>query len=59
MNTYKILKFSTMWSTSSLTNKVEKILSEKEKEGWEIVSVAFGTNLWYVPTAFITIKKAE
>tara|TARA_B100000809_G_scaffold140254_1_gene137802 strand:+ start:1041 stop:1187 length:147 start_codon:yes stop_codon:yes gene_type:complete len=48
-----------MWSTSSLTNKVEKILSEKEKEGWEIVSVAFGTNLWYVPTAFITIKKAE
>ena len=57
MNTYKILKFSTMWSTSSLTKKVEKILSEREKEGWEIVSVAFGTNLWYAPTAFITLKR--
>ena len=57
MNTYKILKFSTMWSITSLTEKVEKILPEKEKEGWTIFSVAFGTNVWYMPTAFITLKK--
>ena len=46
MNTYKILKYSTMWSTSALTQKVEQLLTEKENEGWRIVSVAFGTNLW-------------
>ena len=57
MNTYKILKYATLWSTSSLTQKVEKILTEKENEGWTIVSVAFGTNTWYAPTAFITLKK--
>jgi len=47
-----------MWSITSLTEKVEKILSEKEKEGWTIFSVAFGTNIWYMPTAFITLKRS-
>lgn len=46
-----------MWSTTSLTKKVEEILPIKEEEGWSIVSVAFGTNIWYMPTAFITLKK--
>jgi len=59
MNTYKTLKYSTMWSTSALTQKVEQLLTEKENEGWRIVSVAFGTNLWYAPTAFITLKKSK
>jgi hypothetical protein len=46
-----------MWSTDSLKRDVEKILNEKASEGYEIVSVAFGFNLWWMPTAFITICK--
>jgi len=45
-----------MWSTDNLTNDVEKILKEKTDEGYEIISVAFGINLWWMPTAFITLK---
>ena len=37
--------------------KVEKMLAEKESEGWEVVSVAFGLNLWWMPTAFVTLRK--
>lgn len=57
MKNYKIIKYSTMWSVRKLTKQVEEILPVKENEGWEIISVAFGTNLWYMPTAFITLKK--
>lgn len=45
-----------MWSTDKLTRDVEKILKEKTDEGYEIISVAFGVNLWWMPTAFITLK---
>ena len=45
-----------MWSTNSLIEEVEYVLNEKSKEGYEIVSVAFGVNLWWMPTAFITIR---
>ncbi|HZK94444.1 MAG TPA: hypothetical protein VFC67_09570 [Prolixibacteraceae bacterium] len=57
MKTYKIIKLSAMWSTSALTSKVERILNEKTSDGYEIVTVAFGVNLWWMPTAFITICK--
>lgn len=57
MKEYRVLKFSTMWSASSLANKVERILNERTHLGWEIVSVSFGINIWYMPTAFITICK--
>jgi len=56
MRTYKILKFSTMWSTKSLMKKVEDVLIEKDQQGWEVVSVAFGINMWMSPTAYITFK---
>jgi len=59
MNTYSILKLSTMWSTSALTRKVEQIIPVKEKEGWTLFSVAFGINLWAMPTAYITLKKSQ
>ena len=55
--TYSIIKESTMWSTDSLKQKVEKILNEKTKEGYEVVTVAFGLNMWWSPTAFITLRK--
>ena len=55
--TYTIIKESAMWSTNSLNRKVEKILNEKTKEGYEVITVAFGLNMWWMPTAFITLRK--
>jgi hypothetical protein len=46
-----------MWSCAKLKQKVEKILNERTKEGYEIVSVAFGINIWLIPTAYITLSK--
>lgn len=54
---YSIVKESTMWSTNSLKKKVENILNEKTNEGYEVVTVAFGLNMWWMPTAFITLRK--
>lgn len=56
MTEFKIIKISTIWLTSKLTSDVETALKEKCAEGYEIVSVAFGVNLWWMPTAFITLK---
>ncbi len=57
MKKYSIIKLSTMWSTNGLKNDVERLLNQKNAQGYEIVSVAFGVNLWWMPTAFITIRK--
>lgn len=57
MKNYSIIKLSTMWSTNGLKNDVERLLNQKNAQGYEIVSVAFGVNLWWKPTAFITIRK--
>ena len=46
-----------MWSTKGLKNDVERLLNEKTTEGYEVVSVAFGVNLWWMPTAFVTVFK--
>ena len=56
---YSIIKKSSMWSTNSLIREVEQILNEKNREGYEVVSVAFGINLWALPTAYITLSKQE
>jgi hypothetical protein len=53
---YSIIKESTMWSTNSLKQKIEKLLNEKTNEGYEIVTVSFGINIWYMPTAFLTLR---
>ena len=55
--TYTIIKESTKWSTDSLKRNVERILNDKTKEGYEVVTVAFGLNMWWMPTAFITLRK--
>lgn len=57
MKTYKIIKLSTMWSTSILIAQVERVLNGKAKDGYEIVTVAFGVNMWWMPTAYITVCK--
>lgn len=57
MKKYNIIKLSTMWSTSNLTKRVEQELNEKTIDGYEIITVAFGLNMWWMPTAFITVCK--
>jgi hypothetical protein len=57
MKNYTIILETEFWSTKALKNKVENILNEKTAEGFEIVSVSFGLNLWWLPTAYITICK--
>ena len=57
MKSYSIIKLSTTWSTQELKNDVERLLNKKTAQGYEIVSVAFGVNLWWMPTAFVTICK--
>lgn len=57
MKKYKVIKLTTMWSTNLLTKKVEQILNEKTIDGYDIVTVAFGVNIWWMPTAYITICK--
>lgn len=57
MKTYKVITLSAVWSMSGLIKKVEQTLNEKTQEGYEIVTVAFGVNLWWLPTAFITVCK--
>jgi hypothetical protein len=54
---YSIISKSAMWSTKSLLKEVVAIINEKNQEGYEIVSVSFGLNLWWMPTAFITLRK--
>lgn len=57
MKKYEIVKISDMWSTNNLRLKTEALVNEKSNEGYEIISVAFGVNVWWMPTAYITICK--
>ncbi len=59
MKTYKIVKYSNMWSTKKLTRRAELIVNDWIREGWELVSISFGFNHWYIPTAFITLSKNQ
>lgn len=54
---YTIITLDTMWSTNNLRNRTEKLLNEKTAQGYQVISVAFGINLWWMPTAFITLYK--
>ena len=57
MISYNVIKLSTMWSTDTLRMEVEQLINQKNREGYEIVTVAFGVNMWWMPTAFVTICK--
>ena len=59
MKKYYVIKISAKWSTDSLKKSVENTLNQKTQEGFEVVSVAFGVNMWWVPTAFITFSRVE
>lgn len=57
MKKYRIIKISSMWSTDKLAREVEQELNMRAGDGYEIVTVAFGVNMWSMPTAYITICK--
>ncbi|WP_158974251.1 hypothetical protein [Cellulophaga sp. L1A9] len=57
MKNYSIIKMYSAWSTEQLRKDVERLVNQKASEGYEITTVAFGINLWWMPTAFITICK--
>ena len=57
MKKYEIIKISEMWSTNTLRKNVESLINKKSDDGYEIITVAFGVNLWWMPTAYITICK--
>ncbi len=57
MKKYEIIKISEMWSTETLRRNVEILINKKSIDGYEIITVAFGVNLWWMPTAYITICK--
>ncbi|MDR0232536.1 MAG: hypothetical protein LBI82_10510 [Dysgonamonadaceae bacterium] len=59
MEQFKVIKISNAWSTYRLTRNVEKSLQQLTVEGYEILSVSFGVNHWWIPTAFITVRKEE
>ena len=63
MKKFTVLFVTPKWSLFKkkfeleLRQEVEKILEEKVKEGYEVVSVSFGRNYnWYI-TAYITLCK--
>ena len=58
MKQFRVYKISNMWATSRLTRDVEKELKRLTDEGYDIISVSFSVNIWWIPTAFITTSKA-
>jgi hypothetical protein len=57
MKKYEITKMYTIWSTNNLKSRVENFLNIASANGNRIVSVSFGVNIWWMPTAYITIEK--
>ncbi len=55
--TFRVLKLSNVWSTEKLRKEVEDTLNRVSKDGWEVVSVAFGSSNAQIATAMITISK--
>ncbi len=48
MKEYKILRVSNAWSTNKLQEEAQKLINQKNSEGWEVVSVSFGYTIWLV-----------
>jgi hypothetical protein len=57
MKKYEITKMSTMWTTDNLKGRVERFLNDSNSQGHKIVTVSFGVNMWWMPTAYITLEK--
>lgn len=59
MKQYTIISKTEYWSTNKLKRSVETLLNKKQAEGYEVVSVSFGMNVWLAVTAFITLSKEK
>lgn len=57
MKKFKVINITEYWSTTKLSRKVEVKLNTLSLDGYEIVSVSVGMNMWYFPTAYITVYK--
>jgi hypothetical protein len=57
MKKYSIVRVNSWWSTKQLITKAEQLIQEKANEGYEITSVSFGFDVWWISTAYITICK--
>ena len=57
MKNYSIINLSSWWSPDQLRNDVEKIINEKAKQGYEIISVSFDNSSSFIYQCFITICK--
>ena len=57
MKQFRVFKISNSWSTARLIKDVENELKKITNEGYEIISVSFGFNIWWIPTAFITTSR--
>lgn len=58
MKKFEIIRVSDWFSTKSLMRKAENVANQKGQEGYEIVNISFGFNIWLVPSAYITITKS-
>jgi len=57
MKQFRVFNISNSWSTEKLIKDVENELKQITNEGYEIISVSFGFNNWWIPTAFITTSR--
>jgi hypothetical protein len=57
MKQFRVIKKINYWSTDKLCREVEELLKQLTDDGYEVISVSFGLNLWWCPTAFITVVK--
>ena len=57
MKQFRVFKISNMWSTDRLIKDVENELKKITNEGYDIISVSFVVNFWWLPTAFITTSR--
>ncbi|MCX6230723.1 MAG: hypothetical protein NTZ33_04195 [Bacteroidetes bacterium] len=54
MKKYRVVKVSCMWTNEKLSRKVENILNEYVKDGFEIVKISFSHNIWRREVAYLT-----
>lgn len=57
MKQFRVFKVSNMWSTARIIKDVENELKQITNDGYDIMSVSFGFNIWWIPTAFITTRR--
>lgn len=57
MKQFRVFKISNMWSTARLIKDVENELKQIKNDGYDIISVSYRFNIWWIPTAFLTTSR--